>query len=395
MEIYLPFIKATLSEWYLLTLNNPLYAGVLTLAVWLLTAILYSIRLAAIKKDKAASEKASSNSLNALQEQLQHNQKELTEATSQMEKATTAKQDETQRALALEQLIYQRNKKIAETIQTLALSFDFSERPLLVSEDLNADLLWQQHDKVISRLIERLHTEQETKIELQKTCQAETAKLAEKEAMFAILQTTLAAHTNQLSNLEQALEEQKAILQQQDNTQLVLSADLKKYQANATHPAQPEQTVNASPQPMQLEISPSTGDTLIAQAVPDNQPIQIEEEPQMVAQPELIMPDPIAAMPTSINPQQESEEVLSESPSLEQEPVTPAKGSLGKIKNLFGKTKQQPVKTEPRWTLTKPNKKEVLLSNAVQQPDDETADKTKNTQGKLKDFYSKFTSKAK
>ena len=186
MQTYLPLIKAMLSEWYLFTLNNALYAAVLATAVWLLTAILYSIRIAAIKRGKAASEKAAAKSLNAAQQQLQLSQEELAATVEQMEKAQSAAQDETQRALALEQLIYQRNQQIAGTIQTLATSFDLGERPLLASEDVKADSLWQQHDKVIMQLIERLRTEQQAKIELQQTCQTATAKLAEKESLLNV-----------------------------------------------------------------------------------------------------------------------------------------------------------------------------------------------------------------
>ena len=36
METYLPIIKATLSDWIQLTLNNPMYAAALAIAVWLL-----------------------------------------------------------------------------------------------------------------------------------------------------------------------------------------------------------------------------------------------------------------------------------------------------------------------------------------------------------------------
>ncbi|MGZ5014002.1 MAG: hypothetical protein ACXV8P_11275, partial [Methylobacter sp.] len=62
------------------------------------------------------------------------------------------------------------------------------------------------------------------------------------------------------------------------------------------------------------------------------------------------------------------------------------KGSLGKIKNLFGK-KQQPVKTEPQWTDEKADKAQP--SSIDQQPEEAKAP------GKLKGFYSKFKSKDK
>ncbi|MDO9049442.1 MAG: hypothetical protein Q7U66_17125 [Methylobacter sp.] len=404
MQTYLPFIKAMLSEWYLFTLNNALYAAVLATAVWLLTAILYSVRIAAIKREKAAGEKAAIKTLNDTHQQLQLSQEELTATVEQMEKAQSAAQAETQRALALEQLIYQRNRQIAGTIQTLATSFDLGERPLLASEDVKADSLWQQHDKVIMQLIERLRTEQQAKIELQQTCQAATTKLAEKESLLNALKSTLDNHTNQLSKLEQALEEQKSILQQQNNSQQALSDTLKNFQPAVTRPVEPKaepkpetfRAVNNWQQPMQAAESPTPEDALTAQPAPDKQVEQINEGPQAsitrqveetpielvttveTAAPVLPVPD--------IEPQPADEEDTYVSLDIEQQPVIPAKGSLGKIKNLFGK-KQQSIKTEPQWTAAKSD--ETLPSSTDQQPDDV------KTPGKLKGFYSKFRSKDK
>ncbi|MDP1773071.1 MAG: hypothetical protein Q8L15_12375 [Methylobacter sp.] len=372
MEKYLPFIKALLSEWYLFTLNNPLYAAALATAVWLLTAMLYSIRIAAIKRGQVASEKAGIKSLNAAQQQLQHTQEELAATVVQMEKAQGAVQDETQRALALEQLIYQRNQQIAGTIQSLATSIDLGERPLLASEDVKADSLWQQHDKVITQLIDRLRTEQQAKVELQQTFQAETAKLAEKESLLEALQPILASHTNQLSKLEQALDEQKAILQQQNDAQQAISASLKTYQPAVSRPVESEpeafRAVRTWQQPIPQEASPAIAEPLIAQAAENHkiEPIITEEPPiatrwQNEVEPIIEAPQaatrwqdeqaPRAIEPTFeaatpyVAPQQLDEEMPSESSDSEQQPA-PAKGSFGKIKNLFGKPKQQPVNPE-------------------------------------------------
>lgn len=372
METYLPVINALLSEWYLFTLNNPLYAAALATAVWLLTAMLYSIRIAAIKRGKVAGEKAAVKNLNAAQQQLQHTQEELAATIEQMEQAHSAVQNETQRASALEQLIYQRNQQIAGTIQSLATSFDLGERPLLASEDVKADSLWQQHDKVITQLIERLRTEQQAKVELQQTFQAETAKLAEKESLLEALKPILAVHTNQLSKLEQALDEQKAILQQQNDAQQALSASLKTYQPAVPHSEEPEpfRAVRTWQQPMQQEESPAVAEPVVVQIEENYKVEPIIEEPQVATRwknevepivelpqvatrwqdeqtPVAIEPTFEAATPASPDTvaQQMDEEILPESSAPEQG-ETPAKGSLGKIKNLFGKPKQQPVNPE-------------------------------------------------
>lgn len=407
MQTYLPLIKTLLSEWYLFTLNNALYAAALATAVWLLTAMLYSIRIAALKRGKIAEQKTATQNLNAMQQQLQQSQEALAGTVEQMEKAQRAAQDETQRALALEQLVYQRNQQIAGTIQTLATSFDLGERPLLATEDVQANSLWQQHDKVITQLTERLRTELQTKIELQQTCQAETAKLAEKEALLKALQTTLNNHTNQLSKLELALEEQKSILQHQDNAQQLICDTLKKYQPGATQSAEPE-PVNTQQQPAPLEESPNTEEILIAAPTQDDQAEPLNEEPQATFnQPveqtaieavELVTPvETIVPVSLELTAQLLNEEAQPVVVDIESQPVIPAKGSLGKIKNLFGK-KQQPVKTEPQWTVAEPET-QPLPANEDLQPvsivDDETAEKAKNKPGKLKGFYRKFTSKGK
>ena len=42
METYLHIIQAVLSDWFIVTLNNPFYAGALAITVFLLTATFYS-----------------------------------------------------------------------------------------------------------------------------------------------------------------------------------------------------------------------------------------------------------------------------------------------------------------------------------------------------------------
>ncbi len=453
MQTYLPFIQTTLSEWYLFTLNNALYAAALATAVWLLTAILYSIRIAAIKRGKAASERAALKDLDAAQQELQLSREELASTAEQMEQAQSASQDEKQRALALEQLIYQRNQQIAGTVQTLATSFDLGERPLLASEDVKADPLWQQHDKVIMQLIERLRTEQQAKAELQQNCQAATVKLAEKESLLNALQSTLNNHTSQLSKLEQALEEQKSMLQQQNNSQQALSDTLKNFQPAAPQPIaiepKPETftAVTDWQQPAQAPQNPPAEAPLIAQPEPSEQieqvsaapeaavirqveetPVELvtaieEEEPLDLVLDENLQP--VARKTPSVSSDTEQQTtapakgslgkikglfgkkpqpapeiepqlvVVEEAPSVsaepEQQPAAPAKASVGKIKNLFGK-KQQPVKTEPQWTDTQAD--ERLPSSEEQPSTDQQPDDVKAS-GKLKGFYSKFRSKDK
>lgn len=406
MQDYLPLIKSMLSEWYAFTLNNALYAAALATAVWLLTSMLYSIRISALNRGKIAEQKAAEQNLNAMQQQLQQSQEALAETVEHMEKARLTAQNETQRALTLEQLIYQRNQQIAGTIQTLATGFDLGERPLLATEDVKADALWQQHDKVVTQLAERLRTELQAKIELQQTCRAESAKLAEKEALLKTLQSTLDNHTGQLAKLELALQEQKSILQHQDDAQQLICDTLKKYQPGALRLAEPEpETVAVSAAPVQLE-EPSYREEILI--VPPNQDSQAEaaneevqaalSEPveQTPAEPALTV-DAIAPVSLEITPQAD-EEAQPVSVDVEPEPLAPAKGSFGKIKNLFGK-KQQAVKTEPQWTVADVEIQPLQLNEEAQPivstDNDEVAEQEKTKPGRLKGFYNKFASKGK
>ena len=191
METYLPIVKSIFSDWIQLTLNNPFYATALAVTVFLLTAILYSIRIASLNKQAIASDKAHSEKqnklnaeLNTAQQQMQLMQEELAANTEQMEQAKQLSQKESQRVTGLEEQLTQRNQQVAGIIQSLHTRFDLGERPLPVMGDIKAEGLWQQHDRVINLITTRLQSEQQAKTELQQSYQAETAKRTEKEALL-------------------------------------------------------------------------------------------------------------------------------------------------------------------------------------------------------------------
>jgi len=191
METYLPIIKTILSDWLQLTLNNPYYAAALAIAVWLLVAILYSIRIASLNRKNNASEKARiemQNNLNTAQQQMQLMQEELAVNTEQMELARQLAQKEAQRASGLEGQLSQRNQQVAGIIQSLHTSFDLGERPLPVMGDTKAEGLWQQHDRVINLLTTRLQNEQQAKSEWQQAYQVEKVIRAEKKTILETLE---------------------------------------------------------------------------------------------------------------------------------------------------------------------------------------------------------------
>ena len=230
METYLPIFKAILSDWILITLANPLYASVLGFLVFLITAMLYSIRIASLKQKNVISEKARlemegmlNAELTSAKQKVEAMQDELFINTEQMKKDQLIAQNEVERAVKFEGQISTRNKQIAMVIQTLATSFDLGERPLPLMGDVEAEDLWQQHDRVIKLLITRLRNEQQAKIQLQESYQDEMARRLEKETLIETLQVNLATQSSQLMELENAIEEQKTmLLQQQDTAQQAL-----------------------------------------------------------------------------------------------------------------------------------------------------------------------------
>jgi len=400
METYLPIIKAYLADWIQVTVNNTKYAVALAIAVWLLCTILYSIRIAFLKRQAIASEKAhieKQNDLNAAlntaQQQMQQIQEELAANTEQMEQAKQFAQKEAERAVKLEEQLTQRNKQVAGIIQSLHTSFDLGERPVPVMGDIKAEGLWQQHDRVINLITTRLQSEQQAKTELQQSYQAETAKRVEKEALLETLQSTLATQTSQLSKLEQALEEQKSILQeQQEKAQQVLSQTLEKHLAELARLTELEQQaldlVNTKQQITQLEEKLNVKDTLITQLEKDKSVEQVKVQ----AQPAHLMQEKIE---TIIELPKTEEEVTSAPSNMEEEPVSPVKeqtgGVAGKLKGLFGKAKQEPIASEPEPAETRRYEEEIQPTpvEAEEQPEIPVKEQTAGVAGKLKGLFGK------
>ena len=402
METYLPLFKSQLANWVQSTINDPLYAAALAIAVWLLTASLYSIIIASLKKKVVASENARNDmetQLNTAQQQMQQMQVELAANTEQMQKDQLWAQNESQRAAGLEEQLLLRNNQVAAIIQTLATSIDLGERPVPITEDIKAEGLWQQHDRVVTLLTSRLRSEQQAKTELQHAYQAETLKRTENEAVIATLQSSLAAQTVQVSQLELALDAQKVLQQQhQDQAQQILSQTLEKHLAelarlteleqqlvksdaklsakdaliNQLEQTKPAEPVNVAPpvaiiapevqEPViesapAIEIIPPTPEVIEPQPVSPtkNQFGKLKglfgkSKPQALAtEPEIatIQPAPLAVEPVVTSPTDTEEKPALPEPLAAQPTPVSAKGQLGKLKGLFGKTKQAPIPAEP------------------------------------------------
>ncbi len=387
METYLPIINMMLSDWIALTLANLYYAGALTFVVFLITAILYSIRIASLKKKNVASEKARIESeaslnaaLNIAQQQLQAIQEELIVNIEQMKKDHQLAQKEAERAIRFEEQLSQRNKQIADVIQTLATSFDLGERPLPIMGDIKAEGLWQQHDRVITLLTTRLFNEQQAKTQLQQSYQLEAAKCAEKETQLMALQATLTTQSNDVSRLEKTLEERTSQLnQQQVEAQRVLAEALEK---------QLSETANTKQQLNLLEEKLSNKETAINQFEETKRSDQLNEGPLLAEKKQNVREEPIETQPlveVDLATVSVSKEVL-ESPAKDQ-----LGGISGKFKNIFAKTIEESITKKPQQLDAK-KERAVIQTIAPDVPSSSVAlvkEQMAGMTGKFKNMFGK------
>lgn len=358
MEVYLPMIQSLLSDWYRLTLENQEYATSLALAVWLLTAMFYSIRIFFLKKTIAAVAKARmalQTELEAAQQQQQALQAELAASTEQLAVAQAAAGSEAQRAAGLEDKLVQANRQVIDSIKTLAGQFEVTEPSLPAANDLQTSDLWSGYVSFTAQIAERFKAEQQGKTELQLALWAETAKLAEKEALLGPLQMRLESQTEQVNKLELAVEEQK-ILRERDqaSAEKRLAEALEQHQAElaryataanppvvselkAAQPAsQPAQIVSVADSP----VTPSAPEVVAEPVIPPVTQVPVEPPKPVEPAPVILVeaPKPVAVAPSAPVP--------AAKPAAEKAPEK--SGGFGKFKQMLNNTMQQVAKFDQK-----------------------------------------------
>lgn len=354
MEAYLPMIQSVLLDWYQLTLENKEYAGSLAIAVWLLTAMFYSIRIYFLKRTNAINLKARialQSDLESAQQLTQSLQAQLAESAGQLEIQQAAAASEARRASGLEEKLVQGNQQLIDSLKILAKNFELSEPALPAASNLESAELWQRYAALSTQISERFKTEQQGKTELQLALWAETSKVAEKEALLGPLQLRLDAQTEQLNLLELAVEEQKILLErQQESAKKILAETVEKHQAELARYA--DLAVH-QPGPAVVQAPP----------VPRPEPkIPVSEVPPVVIAPKPVEPaEPITApsIPAAVEP---PKAVKIEAPAkLDQVEPVPAttkqssvdklaekSGGFGKFKQMLSNTMQQVAKLDQK-----------------------------------------------
>jgi hypothetical protein len=406
----LPVIQTTLDEWLQLTLAQPLYAAAIAIVVFLLTAFLYSIRISGLNKKNIASETRRTNaeaSLNTAQQQLQQAQTELATANEQLNQQQKTAEAEKQRANDIEQQLAQRNQQIIAIIQRLASGFDIGEAPLLVVKDLKAEEQWQQHDKVITKLIEVLRTEQLAKTELQKFYQAEKDKVSATETRLLSLQTNLDSQTSLVSSLQI---QNTALQQQQNTTQQALADAVQKHQFDLARLTELEQQLlkptekNTASKSIETIVAPTQTAAIVSAPPVDDgmeklkslfkKPEQAPHQEEIITQaeepvqPESIVTDVLVT--AKDNEPTVTEEVTDYDGNEQPESSSVIKGWYRK---LAGK-KSEAVAVEPE-PVTEAKTEFVREPESVVESEpvvEETHEKTSNVSA-LKGFYQKFTTK--
>lgn len=353
MQEYWPIIQSMFWEGYRFTLDNAAYAGVLTVSVWLLTAIFYSIRIAFVNSKHAKLRQQIQNKVDTAQQQIQQLQDELAASAEQLEKEQASAENESQRATKLELQMIRRNNQLAENIKTLASRFNLPEPVLSSADDVDAEAVWQGHDALISQLSDLFRTEQQAKVESQQAYQAEVEKLAAKEAQLVPMQARLDIQLDRILKLEAAAEEHKdQLLQQQDRAQQRLAEAVEQHQADLARLAELEKQAlewrhGSQHLPKQQEKT-NIAEVVAAQPQHDEPSVSIASLAQPVEPPKVVQVKPVPVV--AVNTQAE----ITEPAAVKMEPTVSSQleqagGAGSKFKSLFSNAKQQFAKMDRKF----------------------------------------------
>lgn len=397
MQTNLLEIEEILSNWYLLTAENPLYAGALALVVWLLAMVFYNIKILFLKKRQKASDIANAE----LQSQLENAEQQVKRSAEQL--AVNAEQMEKDQQWAAEfgASVGERNQKIVADIKALAKQFNLSEQLITSDKDMKAEFIWQQQDNILMQLTESLVAEQQEKKALLAAHEQEMAQITEKESLIGTLQTTLDMQTKQFAQLEQSFEAQKALQQQQQQeVQEQLTRTLAKHQIDFS---QLIEDLKKQPQVTPVESTQNNEGTAVDDAsqqddaviATDKTEAQANEpEPAVVSEDETVAVEETSAGQRFMNlgaPQQAA--VSTEEASLEQDIKLPEAEAEAEADDTSSMSHEpEAVIDQPKETIHTFNMESAQLPETEEERATEPSYTESNIKvpGKIKSLLGKF-----
>ncbi|MFM8340916.1 MAG: hypothetical protein ACKN9F_01720 [Methylomonas sp.] len=409
---YLPFFQDLFIQTYQSTLENPVYAACLSVAVWLLTAIFYSIRIGFLNGRIKRGTKAIADVNQALataEQQVQQTRDEMLAQQQQLEKTTDTNNE-------LKERLAEIAGQLSSAIQTLASNPDLGQQGLSVGQGLSAEALFQRFNAANQQICENLLAQRQKQADLEADLQAEIGKLADKDQQIQTMQIRLDAQSQQLGNLTLSIEDFKQQLsQQQQEAQLNLAQIQTQYQAELSALRQqlqqaklqvPASVVVEPPKPVvsPTTVAPVTVQTVTAPVV-EVKPVIAEPKPAPV------VPAPSIAAVASPSPVETT--VVAEAPVPKAQPEASkpkAKGmfasalsSFSKLDKKLGgepapvveKVATKPVSvSEPQSVIEKPVesvvaelKPEPVVVGTETKPKVKPAEPAKKPAGKSKGFF--------
>lgn len=401
MPTNLPEIKQLIADWYALAIDNPLFVSAIVIAVWVLVALLYNIKILFLKKQQKIGEKLQlevQTKLTAAEQKTQQQEETLASNAEQMQK-------DQQLIAEIQDKGAERKQIIIANIRALASKFDLSEQLVGADEDMRDEFIWQQQDNIIQQLGDRLSTALQ-----------ESAQAGEKDTLISDLQNSLEQQIKQFAQLEQTIEAQKLLQQeQQKEIQQQLSNTLEKHQLDFTQLINAVQNRTSSPEvePLTGNISeePAQAEGQKTESIAEHQIVEFSaveqvsttdvnsqqeqtEIPESPAEPESIdeQPEPVeqdSLVQDLLNIAEPAFSTAPEEQAQQAETSTPdnAKSSLnvaGKIKSLLGKVKKTDTKAKAE------NSTETLASGEVDKEPAKIAGKFKSLLGKAKKSSAKI-----
>lgn len=300
---YLPFFQDLFIQTYQSTLENPVYAACLSVAVWLLTAIFYSIRIGFLNgRNKRAIKTIAEikQALTAAEQQVQQAQDEMQAQQQQLEQSTQSNTE-------LKEQLKDIASQLSSAIQTLAANPDLGQQGLSVGQGLSAEALFQRFNAANQQICENLLAQRQKQADLEADLQAEAGKLADKDQQIQTMQIRLDAQSQQLGNLTLSIEDFKQQLnQQQQDAQLNVAQIQTQHQAELSALRQqlqqaklqvPAPVVVEPPKPVvaPVPVAPVTVQAVTPAPVIEVKPVIAEIKPAPVVSEPVVTVAPPAA----------------------------------------------------------------------------------------------------